>query len=369
MNGSTAESVAKRGASWNKNDVNNKGIGLRGCFERQGVTSVPTAFAELYPTTFTQFVTRFVASLFRFSVLCAVATHTLYYLSCEIAASQPDHSPLDASQPQGTPIAASLRFAPHDTLLGLPAHGVLLGAAVCLAHTVAFVLGHGFYTICDKTGLFSQYRLSRTAATAPSAALVSRASMSQLIALLTLQPAMAIVAGGYLFNANQGGVCAATNFWENVLLFGLALLVNETGFYTVHRLLHMPFLYRTIHKKHHEFIGSMSFAAEYSHPLEDLVAAVLPTVGIFLVPFLPPLTPLFGFVWILARSFETFEAHSGYCFHGTLLQRLGLLHSSHQAFHDFHHTINKGNFGTSLLWDYLLGTDSLYVSKLASGGL
>eukprot|EP00164_Ancoracysta_twista_P028575 GFYU01057064.1.p1 GENE.GFYU01057064.1~~GFYU01057064.1.p1 ORF type:complete len:194 (+),score=20.31 GFYU01057064.1:38-583(+) len=181
---------------------------------------------------------------------------------------------------------------------------------------------------------------------------------------------MSALAATYLMSADRGGMCAAVNFWDNVVLFGCAILINETGFYTVHRLMHeIPFLYRTIHKKHHEFIGSVSVAAEYSHPVEDILAAVIPTLGIFLVPSLPPMHPLFAFVWIAARSAETYEAHSGYCFHNSLLQRLGLLHSSHMAFHDFHHTINKGNYGTSLLWDYLLGTDTIYTTKLAAAGV
>jgi sterol desaturase/sphingolipid hydroxylase (fatty acid hydroxylase superfamily) len=46
------------------------------------------------------------------------------------------------------------------------------------------------------------------------------------------------------------------------------------------------------------------------------------------------------------RLQQTYEAHSGYCFAGTFLDRIGLAHSTDAAHHDYHHSVNRGNFGT-----------------------
>jgi len=53
---------------------------------------------------------------------------------------------------------------------------------------------------------------------------------------------------------------------------------------------------------------------------------------------------------------------SGYCFAGSLPDRLGLLHSYGAAFHDWHHTHNAGNFGTNTcFWDHICGTYDHYL--------
>ena len=41
-------------------------------------------------------------------------------------------------------------------------------------------------------------------------------------------------------------------------------------------------------------------------------------------------------VWLAWRLFETYEGHSGYAF--------PWLHADVTVYHDFHHTMNKGNY-------------------------
>lgn len=59
------------------------------------------------------------------------------------------------------------------------------------------------------------------------------------------------------------------------------------------------------------------------------------------------------------RLTETYEAHSGYNFKGTLLDRVGLLNSDHARHHDFHHSANSGAYG-SVFMDYVGGTLDAY---------
>lgn len=130
-------------------------------------------------------------------------------------------------------------------------------------------------------------------------------------------------------------------------------MFNDFGFYFTHRLLHHSSVYKLWHKKHHEFKGTIGFAAEYAHPIEVVLSNQLPTLGgIFLVGT----HPLCVFVWLAFRLQQTYEAHSGYCFRNTLLNDFPLyvLHAEAAAHHDHHHTVNLGNFGG--FTDYIFGT-------------
>ena len=59
-------------------------------------------------------------------------------------------------------------------------------------------------------------------------------------------------------------------------------VLMDTLFYWVHRAFHTwPYLYKTIHSKHHRFTASVSWAAEFAHPVETVLANTIPT-GMFL---------------------------------------------------------------------------------------
>lgn len=59
------------------------------------------------------------------------------------------------------------------------------------------------------------------------------------------------------------------------------MLVEDFAFYWSHRMLHTPYLYKKVHKVHHEFNNTVSIAATYAHPVEY-----------FLAIYYPPLTGL-----------------------------------------------------------------------------
>ncbi len=129
----------------------------------------------------------------------------------------------------------------------------------------------------------------------------------------------------------------------------LCFLGREVLLYYAHRLLHTPRLYRTVHKAHHRFTAPFALAAQYAHPLEHLLANMLPVVL--------PAVMLRVHVWTLwaflaAVLVETSTAHSGYdFFHG--LARM----------HDAHHERSTLNFGAYGLMDWLHGTDDRTSAK------
>ena len=187
-------------------------------------------------------------------------------------------------------------------------------------------------------------------------------------------------------------------FFETWKDFAACFFVNETMFYWGHRMLHSRFLYAKIHRHHHMYVATKSVAAEYAHPLEDVLTAYLPYLagsilacgGAGLVSRVPPRLGTWGsrarrrprfesasrprrrrdvvptrsqvrarfhfiFVWFFCRLTETYESHSGYCLRGSLYDWLGLSHWPQSVFHDHHHAVNAGCFGWIPL-DYLFGT-------------
>eukprot|EP00483_Globobulimina_turgida_P010923 UN10944 len=136
----------------------------------------------------------------------------------------------------------------------------------------------------------------------------------------------------------------------------------EWLFYIVHRLVHHPKLYGIIHKQHHEYKGTIGFAAEYAHPIEALFANFYPTLAGCLHTGAPALV---FHVYLFWRLWETYETHSGYSFHGTFMHKIGGTFADIALYHDFHHTKNIGNYGGHFQ-DWLLGTDTAYYEWLSN---
>lgn len=126
------------------------------------------------------------------------------------------------------------------------------------------------------------------------------------------------------------------------LFFGL--VAREVLFYYVHRVLHHPRIYVYIHKMHHKYITPVAFAAEYAHPIEHILANVLPiTLPLYL-------KGAHGLSIMAFVTFELWEAaadHSGYDF----------LKLPPAELHDLHHEKFRVNYGTIGLMDWIHGTD------------
>jgi len=61
------------------------------------------------------------------------------------------------------------------------------------------------------------------------------------------------------------------------------LLMYEIGFYYTHRLLHVPIVYKYIHKRHHEWTSPIALTAFYFHPVELLLSVYAPLITGILV--------------------------------------------------------------------------------------
>eukprot|EP00758_Cryptobia_borreli_P003443 Tbor_TRINITY_DN3747_c0_g1::TRINITY_DN3747_c0_g1_i1::g.2458::m.2458/K07750/E1.14.13.72, SC4MOL, ERG25; methylsterol monooxygenase len=230
-----------------------------------------------------------------------------------------------------------------------------------------FAINWFFYGfLCHFLGMCERYRVERSPKTVPSMSLVVKTVTQGIIAIFLINPFTSYLFANYAVDVSSTVCREPLDISRIALLTVAAMFINETLFYFVHRLAHeVPFIYKHIHKKHHEYIGTICIAAEYAHPLEELFANQLPTLAVFMI--FSDIPVVFVAAWILIRLNETYEAHSGYCFVGSIAAKLCLVTPFHQAQHDFHHVVNKGNYGTSLLWDYVLGTDLLYTKKMIEG--
>jgi sterol desaturase/sphingolipid hydroxylase (fatty acid hydroxylase superfamily) len=224
-------------------------------------------------------------------------------------------------------------------------------------HAGAWLFFNGlFMGLGDCCGWFAAYKLPRTKRMLPKPSLVRSTIIDAAVKQLLSTPLLIYYLMPVLFPHNipeQAPAGGRPSLLYMYLIFLLCTLWNAWAFFAAHWLMHaVPFLYRCIHKKHHQYVGSVSVAAEHAHPVEDALTAFVPTLGVALYFRIPTFCWL---VWLLVRAEETYESHSGYCFANTWLARIGLLNSVRAAHHDLHHTKNTGNYGF-VMQDWACGT-------------
>jgi len=231
---------------------------------------------------------------------------------------------------------------------------LFLVASTMIVHGVMYVCMNMVFLYWDRNGIFEQYKLHRTRVMGPTEALLQKtwrqAALNQLVSSPIVLYCMFPV---FKFFGTPEITASLPSFFHLYCFFLVAKVVNGWGFYWAHRLVHSKALYTRIHKQHHKYKGTIGFAAEYAHPLEQALANQGPTaIGCILSG-----SHIYVWLcWLAMRLWATYESHSGYCFYGTLLHRIGLTFSGNTAYHDFHHTGNQGNFGGSAYLDHMFGT-------------
>lgn len=151
---------------------------------------------------------------------------------------------------------------------------------------------------------------------------------------------------------------------EIILHLIVCMIVEDFCFYWSHRTLHSKFLYKHIHKKHHEFVVPVSIASHYAHPLEFIFGNVLPYgMGPLILG-----TKMHFFTricWGILRLTETANGHSGYEFPWAPFTLMPF--SGSAQYHGYHHTTNLGNYSTFFtVWDTVFGTNKHYLKYMAN---
>ncbi|XP_030378254.1 fatty acid hydroxylase domain-containing protein 2 [Scaptodrosophila lebanonensis] len=126
--------------------------------------------------------------------------------------------------------------------------------------------------------------------------------------------------------------------------FACFVVLEEIMFYYSHRLLHHKAIYKYVHKKHHEWTSPVAAMTLYAHPVEHIVANLIP-VG-FSLALLRSHIAVAWMVFALAIM-NSMNDHAGYSFPWS---------GGSVRFHDYHHAKFNYNYGVTGWLDKLHGT-------------
>lgn len=152
-------------------------------------------------------------------------------------------------------------------------------------------------------------------------------------------------------NINYGPV---KNYFFYALSFVWMFILHDTYFYWIHRLMHQPALFKSVHLIHHKSTNPSPWTAYAFHPLE----AVLESGIIPLVAFTLPVHKTAFFIFMLFQIVYNVYGHLGYELYpkGFNKTKMGKWINTGTA-HNQHHKLFKGNYGLyTLVWDRWMGT-------------
>lgn len=118
--------------------------------------------------------------------------------------------------------------------------------------------------------------------------------------------------------------------YETITKVCLCPLLGDVVFYIGHRIGHLSNIYKTVHKKHHEWVVPVAVAASYATFYEYIFF----NLPVFLLPPMILNVNWYGAnVWFIFSTINVVNDHSGYTF------------LSNSVFHANHHKQQKYNYG------------------------
>jgi sterol desaturase/sphingolipid hydroxylase (fatty acid hydroxylase superfamily) len=126
-------------------------------------------------------------------------------------------------------------------------------------------------------------------------------------------------------------------------------VIHEVHFYCIHRLIHVPLLYKWVHSVHHRSVNASPWSSLSMHPVEHLLYFSTAFWHLLL-----PSNPLIVLYQIHFAGFGAIPGHVG--FHRIEVGEHGLV-DSHAYEHHLHHKYFEVNYGAALIpLDHWFGT-------------
>ncbi|PTM11346.1 MAG: sterol desaturase family protein [Bacteroidetes bacterium] len=170
-----------------------------------------------------------------------------------------------------------------------------------------------------------------------------------------------ILGMGMIILWQQGHTAIYTSFdaypiWYSVLSVLIVLIIQDTFYYWLHRWMHLPKVYKWVHKDHHMSLQTSAFSSFSFHPLESLLQAIV-------LPLLVLWLPLHIWIILAILIFMTFSTtinHGAVEIYSAKWVRFWLVKwligASH---HDDHHKKFNYNYGLYFtFWDAWMGTET-----------
>lgn len=191
---------------------------------------------------------------------------------------------------------------------------------------------------------------------------VSRGAWREVGWSLAASPIYAVPAAAVIELWQRGGTALYTDVgqygaWYLPVSVLIYMALHDTYFYWTHRLMHVPRVYRVMHRVHHQSRPPTPFASFSFHPSEALLGAVfLPLVALVV-----PLHVGAALFILVLMTVCAVMNHSAYeILPPAWLKSAGGRWFISAAHHDLHHTHVRCNYGLYFrVWDKLMGTDRL----------
>ena len=166
-----------------------------------------------------------------------------------------------------TKVEAADEVNPNSTTtgLGLSERGAFT-LLTCLAHTATYIAICGGMELGRWLGWWRRFEFRRQPTQVPTSRLIAHTLGLAALSQLLVSP-LALWYFGYDGFKWFGMPPLAAELPSNLEMFKcftLARFFNEWGFYWVHRTVHTKVFYKTVHKLHHSYTGSIPITSEFA---------------------------------------------------------------------------------------------------------
>lgn len=143
--------------------------------------------------------------------------------------------------------------------------------------------------------------------------------------------------------------------WYLPVSLVLSLVIHDTYFYWMHRLLHHKKLFKLTHLVHHQSTNPSPWASYSFHFAEALTEGMVLLVIVLIIPIHPLMVVWFTIIGFIINVY----GHLGYEIAPKWLRTSFLFEIINTSvYHNLHHSKFKGNYGLYFrIWDRLLKTE------------